>query len=50
MSVSTKGLIVDILMLTWMGCVTLIALAGTALVLRLLWREWRERERREDGE
>ena len=48
--VVTKRLIFDIFEVTIGACVTAIALAGTAAVLRLLYREWRERERREDEE
>lgn len=47
MDVVTKGLIVDILMLVALGCFTLLTLAGTAVALRALWVEWRERERDE---
>lgn len=42
---STFGLIADILLLTSAGSVTLLLVAGVAVVLRHLYVEWRIRER-----
>lgn len=43
MSVATKGLILDIFMLTWLGCAMLLAVAGTAYTLEFMWRKRKER-------
>lgn len=47
MNVSTFGLIADVLVLTSMGCFTLMLIAGTAVVIRHVYVEWRDRERDE---